>query len=476
MPTSRRASVRTLFHPLAVKSSDSVLDSGALVLFFQGPTSATGEDVLELHVHGGLAVVEATLQAIPRCSVSRSTIRYAEPGEFTRRAFFNQRLDLTQVEALGDVLAAVTEQQRKISLRGTTSQLACKYERWRIALLHARSELEALIDFSEDQHFEESSVALLNSVTSQILDLKSQIQAHLENALRGELLRNGIRVTLLGSPNAGKSSLLNTIVGRDAAIVSPEAGTTRDIVDIGLDIGGYLCHFGDTAGLRAGEKSEDGSDDVGAVEKEGMRRAKARAQDSDVVIVVVEIRNDEFGQSQLVLDPEVLETVARCNKQGIRVLAVINKVDLIPAAHPAAQTRLIKDLCGHLGFLAEGSIFLVSCKAHAHGGLDALQTNLIATFATMTSTFDQDESQNAIGVSERHRSLLTASLQHLESFLVEANPVFHVADVAVGSDVVLAAEALREGATCLARITGTGETGDIEEVLGVIFAKFCVGK
>jgi tRNA U34 5-carboxymethylaminomethyl modifying GTPase MnmE/TrmE len=212
------------------------------------------------------------------------------------------------------------------------------------------------------------------------------------------------------------------------------------------------------------------------VEKEGMRRAKARAQDSDVVIVVTEIQNDEFGRSHLILDPEVVEAATRCAEQGIRVLGVINKVDLITGAHSTARIHLVEDLRGHLGFLAKDSIFLVSCKDHNHGGLDALKTNLTATFAMITSTIDQDGSQNAIGVSERHRSLLNASLQHLENFLVETNPMLQAAAVAVDSDVVLAAEALREGASCLARITGKGETGDIEEVLGVIFAKFCVGK
>jgi tRNA modification GTPase len=250
---------------------EDILDSNALVFYFPGPNSVTGEDILELHVHGGVAIVKAILEAIPSCPTTARKIRYAEPGEFTRRAFLNGRLDLTQAEALGNALDAVTEQQRRLSLRGAAGRLARQYEDWRALLLHARGELEALIDFSEDQHFDESPAMLAASVATQVQALRQRIRVYVENATRGELLRNGISVALLGRPNAGKSSLLNLIVGREAAIVSREAGTTRDVVEVSVDLGGYLCRFSDTAGLRSAAATQPVP--IGFVEQEGIARA-----------------------------------------------------------------------------------------------------------------------------------------------------------------------------------------------------------
>lgn len=184
----------------------------------------------------------------------------------------NDRLGLPQIEALGDTLSADTEQQRRLAVRGASDALLKRYEHWRQTLLYARGELEALIDFSEDQHFDESTEQLVTSVAGQVRDLAVQIGFHVQNASKGELLRSGIRVALLGAPNAGKSSLLNRVVGKEAAIVSTEEGTTRDIVDVGVDLGGWYCKLGDMAGIRA---EVGGSVElvIGAVEKEGIRRA-----------------------------------------------------------------------------------------------------------------------------------------------------------------------------------------------------------
>jgi tRNA modification GTPase len=220
--------------------NDDVLDSEALVLYFPSPRTVTGEDVLELHIHGGPAIIKAVLSAIGTCNTTVAPIRYAEPGEFTRRAFLNNRIDLTKVEALGDTLSAVTEEQRRLSVNGTVSGLAARYDTWRQSLLAARGELEALIDFSEDQHFDESPAELAASVAVQIQALQRLLKLYSANAVRGELLRNGISLSLIGAPNVGKSSMLNQIVGRNAAIVSQEAGTTRDIVEVGVDLGGFF--------------------------------------------------------------------------------------------------------------------------------------------------------------------------------------------------------------------------------------------
>ena len=263
-----------------------VLDSNALVLSFPGPRTVTGEDILEFHVHGGQAVVKAVLSAIGKCDTRSTPVRYAEPGEFTRRAFYNDRLNLPQIEALGDTLSAVTEEQRRLSVQGTTSGLAARYESWRQLLLYARGELEALIDFSEDQHFDESPAELAANVAVQVRSLTNRLAYHRTNAQRGDLLRKGISVSLIGAPNVGKSSLLNLIVGRNAAIVSQEAGTTRDIVEVGLDLDGFFCRLGDTAGLRQSphqDASQALASVVGEIEKEGIRRARERALQSDAV-------------------------------------------------------------------------------------------------------------------------------------------------------------------------------------------------
>lgn len=490
----RHATLRKLYTPGIAPSPATMLDAGALVLHFPAPNTVTGEDVLELHVHGGPAVVRAVLTAIPQCvdtsasspsspSSPFSQIRYAEPGEFTRRAFANNRMTLPQIESLGETLSAVTEQQRKLSVRGTTSSLAKRYEYWRELLLVARGELEALIDFSEDQHFDESPAILCASVAHQIRGLYSQMKAHVANAMRGELLRNGISVALLGAPNAGKSSLLNCMVGRDAAIVSQEAGTTRDVVEVGIDLGGWLVRMGDMAGLR--RAGLVGAEQVGAVEQEGIRRAKQRALESNVVIIVQDATLD--------MDPEVVETAKQCLDSGIHVLVAINKSDRVNEADGTHKLWLttIRSTLG----ISSNLVTFISCKdatIPSSGNLPSFLETLQATFRTMTSALvpdshsdsDPDPSiwHESLGASERQRLLLTECLHHLDAFLEivsSSEPTAEQPDTTYVQDevdIVVAAESLRSAAEALARITGRGDSGDVEEVLGVVFEKFCVGK
>jgi tRNA modification GTPase len=473
-----------LYSPHQPPSPSTLLDSGALVLHFPAPNTVTGEDVLELHVHGGPAIVRAVLAAIPQCatdfgdSSKRSTysIRYAEPGEFTRRAFANSRMDLPQIESLGETLSASTEQQRKLSVRGTTSSLAVRYEQWRQLLLAARGELEALIDFSEDQHFDESPAVLCASVAEQVRTLRYQMEAHVANAVRGELLRNGISVALLGAPNAGKSSLLNRIVGRDAAIVSQEAGTTRDVVEVGVDLGGWLVKIGDMAGLR--RAGLVGAEAVGAVEQEGIKRAKQRALESDVLIVVQDATAE--------MDPEVMETAKQCVDLGVKVVVAINKVDQLGdfgILQDTWRTRVQAELG-----ISSDRIAFISCKAPASrastdpGHIQSFLTMLLDTFKNMTAALVPDSDpdpglwQESLGATERQRLLLSECLGHLETFLTTVTPhelasELSLADADDEVDIVVAAESLRSAAEALARITGRGESGDVEEVLGVVFEK-----
>ncbi|KAF7186519.1 tRNA modification GTPase MSS1, mitochondrial [Pseudocercospora fuligena] len=513
-------------------SRDTVLDSSALVLYFPAPRTATGDDILELHVHGGPAIVKAVLGAISRCRSKTSPIRYAEPGEFTRRAFMNSRLDLTQVEALGDTLAADTEQQRRLSVRGTTGHLAKQYEKWREMLLYARGELEALIDFSEDQHFDESPNELMDSVAQQVKVLQQALRIHSQNAVRGELLRHGISIALLGAPNAGKSSLLNRIVGREAAIVSNEAGTTRDIVEVGVDIGGYFCRFGDTAGLRQAMKAavqgEQGRSPevINRIEQEGMRRAKERAADSDLVIVVFSFEDTSKAGllPKLNLDAEVTAVAKKLILEKDNVVIILNKSDLVINEPERAEAK--RAVLKEFPSLNEDSVHLLSCtdaettssgqlqsdvrsagtENMDPGGIQAFLAGLIRQFEKLTAALapvgddgasagfapaaDADLSiwQESLGASERHRVLLEECVSHVNAFLREARsesliPVgardgdFTRDEVGEAeADIVVAAEHLRAAAECLGKITGRGQAGDVEEVLGVVFEKFCVGK
>ncbi|PYI10859.1 P-loop containing nucleoside triphosphate hydrolase protein [Aspergillus sclerotiicarbonarius CBS 121057] len=508
LPRPRIAVVRTLYDPTQKPSPNSVLDAGALVLYFPGPKTVTGEDVLELHLHGGPAIVKSVLTAISRTNNPDYTVRYAEPGEFTRRAFMNNRLDLPQIEALGDTLSADTEQQRRLAVRGASDALSKRYEQWRHQLLYARGELEALIDFSEDQHFDESTEELVSSVASQVRSLRAQIALHIENASKGELLRNGIKVALLGAPNAGKSSLLNRIVGREAAIVSTEEGTTRDIVDVGIDIGGWYCKLGDMAGIRSEPNDPTGQKKVviGAVEQEGIRRAKARALESDVVIVVVSVEDGGALPYRLAVEPEVFDAANDCARAGKCVVVAINKCDRLPADDTLQQ------LAATVGQLfpavPDQRIFGISCLDATNGLTSPGQSDpgyiqqflrgLITTFEEIASPtgIDGDENgqydhsywEDSLGVTHRQSSNLQRCLEHLDDFLIQTqtqpetqSQTPRTFDSAhdypeIEVDIVTAAEHLRSSADTLAKITGRGESGDVEDVLGVVFEKFCVGK
>lgn len=467
-----------------------MLDTGALVLSFLAPYTATGEDILELHVHGGNAVVKGLLSVIPLAAGSDNNrsealnIRYAEPGEFTRRAFYNNRLDLTQVEALGDILAAETEQQRRIAVKGSSNVLARQYESWRQQLLDARGELEALIDFSEDQHFDESPSRLIGSVTEQIIDLKAKLQASIENASRGELLRNGIAIALVGAPNAGKSSLLNYIVGREAAIVSNEAGTTRDVIDVGVDLEGFYCKFADLAGLRETFLNQEVM--IGSIEQEGMRRARERALIADVVVAVLAINppcnNEGSGESTINVDPEVAATLRLCDTEKQAVVYVINKIDVLkPNEHMQTLRGLLEKKISD-GDLPPSPlpISAISCMTDQHtrrssDGVQHLLESLSVLFRDLTATPGVDSAawESSLGATERQRVLLEQCSNDLQRFLDQAHQ--HPIDERLETesvDIVLAAESLRSAANALARMTGAGEAANVEEVLGVVFEKF----
>jgi tRNA modification GTPase len=386
LPPLRRASLRTLRD-----GAGQPLDS-AMLLLFARPRSATGEDVAEFHVHGGPAVIEAVLGAI----AALPGIAPAQPGDFTRRAFDNGKLDLTQVEGLADLIEAESEAQRVQALRQMEGGLSRLCEGWRLQLLKALALVEADIDFAEGEDDVPDGIAA--SAQSIIRPLLADIAAHLDDGQRGERLRDGLTVTIVGPPNAGKSSLLNALARADHAIVSPLAGTTRDSIAVPLRLGGYPVTLIDTAGLRD-------SDDV--IEAEGVRRARARAAAADLV---------------LSLSAPGLEAVPMTAAQ---LLHVVSKIDLSGA--PAGDH--------------DGS-FHVSAVTGA--GLDALKEALVCAAAAA-----MDSSGSPALTRARHRHALSACANHLEAALSDQR------------DLVLVAEELRLAARALARISGRIDVDDV---------------
>lgn len=392
------------------------LDEG-LVLWFPAPASFTGEDVAELHVHGGRAVIDGVLMALGRCP----DLRLAEPGEFSRRAFANGKMDLTAAEGLADLVDAETEAQRRQALRQMDGGLADLYGGWRLRLVGALAHLEAAIDFAdEDLPGDPEAVARTAAAA-----LAGEIAEHLDDGRRGERLREGIDIAIVGPPNAGKSSLLNALVGRAAAIVSPHPGTTRDVIEVALDLGGYPVVLADTAGLRTGG-------DV--VEREGVARAQHRARTADIRLVVLD------GALWPLADDEAIALADR------ESLLVVSKRDLIGGGASADRVAI-------------GGREALAVSASTGVGLDVLVMTLQAL---VRARFDMS-AEPALS-RERHRLALLACRDALA----------RVAGPGSGAPPPeLMAEDLRLAADALGRITGVV---DVEEILDHIFRDFCIGK
>ena len=405
LPAARRMVLRTLSDPL----SGEAIDRG-LVVWFEAPQTETGETMAELHLHGGRAVVGAALEAIRRLDFCR----LAEPGEFTRRAFENGKLDLTEAEGIADLVAAETEQQRRLALQQMDGALHRLYEAWRTLGLGTLAHLEAAIDFPD----EDLPSGLADGVRDGILRLQAGIASHLADR-RGERLREGLHIAIIGPPNAGKSSLLNLLARRDAAIVSETAGTTRDVIEVHLDLGGWPVVLADTAGLR---------DTGDAIEQEGVRRARARAAEADLRLLVLDASGDWKAQKEAL-------TAATANWDPARDIVVLNKTDLAPA-----------------GAMAGG----VALSAKSGTGLPELLAQLERSAGAL-----MEEGAAAPPLTRtRHREALVEAHQALGRALM-------------APEIALAAEDLRLALRAIGRITGTVR---VEELLDVIFRDFCIGK
>ena len=399
LPVARQAVLRRL-----QDRRSGVLIDQALVLWFPAPATVTGEDVAEFHVHGGRAVVHGVLDAL----ASVPGVRPAEPGEFTKRAVLNGKMDLVEAEAVADLVAADTSRQRHQALDQLQGLHSALYDGWRRRLVDAMARLEAMIDFPD----EELPAGLLDDNRAAVTTLEEEVRAHLDDGRRGERLREGLSVVILGAPNVGKSSLLNALAGSDAAIVSAEEGTTRDTVEVTMDIAGFAVSLVDTAGLREVPQG---------VEGEGIRRALKRAETADLTLLVADASRWD----------ETWPTI-ESHSDG-SALIVAGKADLAPPPPGvpglSAKTgegidRLIEAMAQHFRLAWQGA------------GLSPSRT--------------------------RHRAALVQVADALARY----------GGLDAG-DITLAAEDLRLAATALGRLTGRV---DVEDLLDVIFSEFCIGK
>jgi tRNA modification GTPase len=415
IPPPRRAALARVREP----ASGEIIDE-ALALWFPSPHSETGEDMAELQLHGGHAVIAAVLGALGTIE----GCRLAEPGEFTRRAFDNGRLDLTEVEGLADLIAAETPAQRWQAFRQLKGLIGDYAEAWRREIIEALALVEAGIDFSDEADVPEG---LLVPALYAAQQLRSKIEAALADGGRGERLREGLVVAIAGPPNAGKSTLLNRLARREAAIVSPYPGTTRDVIEVHLNLDGYPVTLLDTAGIRD-------SDDP--VEQEGVRRALNRAAEADLVLWVSD------ASATGIAPDNYLE-----NGFKSAIWAVKNKSDLlvdklwINCESPSSTLERTFAISATAG--AGMEVLLEALSAYARDYFSAVETSVVTR--------------------SRHRQALERTVSALDRALAQG---------ASGSEELIAEE-LRSAAMTLGRLTGRV---DVEDILDVIFRDFCIGK
>jgi tRNA modification GTPase len=416
LPEPRKAALARVRDP----ASGEVIDE-ALALWFPAPRSETGEDVAELQLHGGQAVIAGVLDALSMIEGCRP----AEAGEFTRRAFENGRLDLTAVEGLADLIAAETPAQRRLAFRQLKGLIGDRAEAWRRRLIEALALVEARIDFSDEADVPEDLVGPALHAAQQ---LRNEIASVLADGRRGERLRDGLVVAIAGPPNAGKSTLLNRLARREAAIVSPYAGTTRDVIEVHLDLDGYPVTLLDTAGIR---------DSAEPVEQEGVRRARERAAAADLVLWVIDPSAGGLAANGY---PE--------NLANAEIWLIRNKIDLAEASSCAKTDK----------HDSNEPWFTLSISALTGQGFDALSAALSAYAKTYFAS-----TEAAVITRARHRHALEETVAALDRALARNHSI----------DEELIAEELRSAATTLGRLTGRV---DVEDILDVIFRDFCIGK
>lgn len=397
----------------------------ALVLYFKGPKSYTGEDVVELYLHGSPVVARALQSAILETRLAR----HAEPGEFTRRAFENLRMDLTQVEGIRDLLAAETEMQRQTAVGGASGILGRKFENWRSQIVNSNALLTAAIDFAEDNGLEDEFIKVRDAVERVRCEIEEVLR---QNIACSEIVKSGLKVALLGEPNAGKSSLTNYLLQRAACLVSDIPGTTRDVLEVALEVGGHKIVLLDTAGLRV-------SDDT--VEKLGIDRARNVIAAADIVVAIFPCNQEQ--------NKHILAEVGKLERAGKPVIRISSKSDL-------STNQTLEELA-------------ISVKTGE--GMDAFveqlssEANNIVKNQAFKSTFGDPKAIAELGISARARGLLQS----------EAVPgLIACIHFLESNDYVLAIAELQRASTAIGMITGREIS--VHEILDVVFGEFCIGK
>lgn len=385
-------------------NTKEILDK-SLVLYFKAPYSFTGEDILEIQTHGSKAVLNSVLNILS----SIEDVRLAEPGEFSKRAFYNNKMDLTEAEGLADLIDAETSEQQKYAIRQLSGNLKNLYSSWREDLVKTLSYLEAFIDFPE----EDIPEYLYNDILNTVFKIKENITLHLKDNSVNERLKNGFQIVIAGATNAGKSSLINTLAKRNAVIVSDIAGTTRDAIDINLDIKGYPVVITDTAGIRETDNP---------IEKQGIEIAKEKIETADIIINLYDVTNSSHD--------DTLDTS--------KTIYVVNKIDKL------TKEELNKIPSNHLKISAKQNI-----------GVDELVENILNIIKNNFAN-----SSNYLITRERYRLALEECLEHLNTFSLD-------------KEIELSAEDIRLACRSIGKITGHVE---IDEILNNIFGSFCIGK
>lgn len=439
----RRTLLRNLY------ATDKNLLDKALTLFFDSPKSYTGEDLLELHLHGGKAVTSSVLNAIGSLNDRNSgiEIRYALPGEFTQRAFQNGKIDLTEVEGIRELIDAETETQRQCALSSFNGMNKNLFMFWRDKIINNIAQLTAIIDFGEDTEIEDTN-NILQLVKENMVQLKEEINQFIQKVEKTSILQSGIKVVLLGPPNAGKSSLINSISSDDVSIISQTPGTTRDAVETSIDVNGYKVTISDTAGIRSHSSDE--------IELLGIERTIKKSEQCDLCLLIVD------PSSKPLINENLTQMIQSMQTRGKEFIIIVNKQDLLTNEnHLKSVIGSLKEKLGD-----QFPIITVSCKTQE--GIESLIKQLTKIFQRLSETTDDS---SPIIASRRVKEILHSDVLYgINSFFVTTNT--GVGDDAY--DVVMASEHLSHAADGIGKITG--DAVGIEEILGVVFAKFCVGK
>ncbi|QHS75302.1 Mss1p [Saccharomyces paradoxus] len=452
-PPIRKAILRNIYLPSSItakqlhgQKENKVLLDSSLLLYFQAPYSFTGEDVLELHVHGGKAVINGILKAIGSLHdrSSGKDIRFALPGDFSRRAFQNGKFDLTELEGIKDLIDSETESQRRSALSSFNGDNKILFENWRKSIVENMAQLTAIIDFADDNSQEiDNTDDIFHKVENNIICLRDEIVTFIQKVEKSTILQNGIKLVLLGAPNVGKSSLVNSLTNDDISIVSDIPGTTRDSINAMININGYKVIICDTAGIRG--KSSD------KIEILGIERAKKKSVQSDLCLFIVDPTN-----SLKFLTEDILAHLSSEAFRNKRIIIVVNKSDLVSSDEMAKAVNKIRTKFG-----AKYPILSVSCKTKK--GIESLTNALTSNFESLSQS---SADSSPVIVSKRVTEILKNDVLYgLEEF-------FNSKDF--DNDIVLATENLKYASDGIAKITG--QAIGVEEILDSVFSKFCIGK